>query len=234
MSLQIKNLHVSVDDKKILKGIDLEIRPGQVLALMGPNGSGKSSLCQAIMGHPNYQITQGKLNFNNHDLKKLSIEKRSKLGIALSWQNSPTIKGVKFNNFLKKISQQDFNYDLGKKLLNRQMGLNFSGGEKKIAEIMQILSLKTKLVLLDEIDSGLDLENIKVISQLIKQELIKKKVSIIIVTHGGEILNWIKPDKTIVIVDGEIVCENKDYKEVLETIKKYGYEKCKRCSLSAS
>jgi len=236
MLLEIKNLKVKANNKEILKGINLAVKQGQVQALLGPNASGKSTLAQVIVGHPKYQVSQGKIFFNQKEIIKLSPEKRAKLGLALTWQNPPTIKGVKLSQLLKKIAKKKVsNKKLGldSDLLAREVNLDFSGGEKKMSELLQILSLNPKLVILDEIDSGLDLKRLDKVAKIIKKQFLNKKISVLLITHSGTILRFLKPSLTNVMLKGKIICKEKDYKKVLKVIKKYGYEKCKKCKLLA-
>ena len=233
MLLEIKNLKVKTDNKEILKGINLKIKTGEVQALLGPNASGKSTLVQIISGNPKYKSIKGKIFFNGKEISKLPPEKRVKMGIALSWQNPPAIKGVKFSELLEKISKSaplrgKLLAMTKTNLLNREINVDFSGGEKKISELLQILSLKPKLVIFDEIDSGLDLKKVEIVAKIIKRELLDKNVSVLIITHSGEILKFLKPKIVSIIIDGRIICQGKDYRQVLKTIKKYGYEKCKK------
>jgi len=227
--LKIENLRVKANHQEILKGINLKIEKKQIQAILGPNGSGKSVLCQTILGNPKYKITQGKIIFQEKNINKLPPEKRVKLGLALSWQNPPSLRGIKLVDLLKKISQEKIKIEEGKHLLNRQVNLDFSGGEKKISELLQLLSLKPKLVIFDEIDSGLDLEKIKKIAKIIKKEFVDRGISLLIITHNGEILKFLKPQLTNVMIKGKIVCQQKNFQKVLKTIKKYGYEKCQKC-----
>ena len=239
MFLEIKNLKVQGNGKQILKGVNLEIKKGDVQVLLGPNASGKSTLCHAILGNPKYKITSGQIFFQGKDITNFTPEKRVRLGLALSFQSPPAIKGVKTSKLLNKISviknsklkglEQIFN----KHLLKRDVNLDFSGGEKKMSELIQILVLNPKLVIFDEVDSGLDLKKIRSVAEMIKKELIDKKISVLLVTHSGSILNFLKPNITNVMVSGKIVCRDKNYKKVLKTIKKYGYEKCKKCPFLA-
>jgi len=240
MFLQVKNLKVQGNGKQILKGVNLQIKKGDVQVLLGPNASGKSTLCHTILGNPKYKVTAGKIFFQGKEITNLAPEKRVKLGLALSFQSPPTIKGVKISQLLDKIStvknsklkdlkQQIFD----KRLLKRDINLDFSGGEKKTSELMQVLALNPKLVIFDEVDSGLDLKKIRNVAKIIKKELINKKISVLLITHSGEILRFLKPKMTNVIIDGKIICEQKDYKKVLRTIKKYNYEKCKKRALSS-
>lgn len=231
--LEIKNLKVKANDKEILKGIDLRIKRGEIQALLGPNASGKTSLCHAILGNPKYKITQGKIFFWGKDITKFPPEKRVKLGIALAWQAPPAIKGVKLSQLLEKVSQKRFKISEGKELLEREINVDFSGGEKKISELLQVLALSPKLVIFDEIDSGLDIKRVGKVAKLIKKEFINKDISVLLITHWGQILKFLTPDITNVMVDGKIICKEKDYEKVLKTIKKYGYEKCKECPFLA-
>lgn len=234
MFLEIKNLHVQANGKEILNGLNLKIGRGETRALLGPNASGKTSLSQIIAGNPKYKITSGKIIFQDKDITNLSPEERVKLGIVLVWQSPPNIKGVKLSTLLEKISKvKNIHLEEAEPLLNREINLDFSGGEKKISELLQVLSLKPKLVIFDEIDSGLDIKRLEKTAKIIKEKLIKENVSILIITHWGEVLNFLKPDSTNVLVDGKIICQEKDFKKVLKTIKKYGFAKCKECPFLA-
>lgn len=232
--LDVKKIYVKANGKEIIKGLDLQIKPGQIQALLGPNASGKSTLAQTLAGSSKYRITKGSVFFNNREIKRLSPEKRVGLGLVLSWQSPPAIKGVKFSNLLQKISKREINIKGSENLLDREVNLDFSGGEKKMADLIQILSLNPKLVILDEIDSGLDLKKTETVAKIIRKSLLGKGVSVLLITHSGTILNFLKPDVTNVIVSGRIICQEKDFRKVLNTIKRYGYEKCKKCKLSSN
>jgi Fe-S cluster assembly ATP-binding protein len=234
MLLEVKNLKVESNGEKILKGVDFKINLGETQALLGPNASGKSTLAQVILGNPKYKISQGQILFRGKNITRLPPEKRVKLGMALSWQNPPAIKGVKFFQLLDKISRRRIeNEKLGinQDLLKRELNLDLSGGEKKLSELLQVLSLNPKLVILDEIDSGLDLRRLEKVARVIKKELINKKISVLLITHSGEILRFLKPKVTNVMINGRIICRQEDFRKVLRTIKKYGYEKCKERAL---
>jgi Fe-S cluster assembly ATP-binding protein len=227
--LEVKNLRVESDKKELLKGVNLRIREGEVQALLGPNGSGKTVLVQAITGNPKYKITGGKILFEGKDITKFPPEKKAKLGIALAWQTPPNIKGVKLSQLLELIEKTKVEIDDGKNLLEREVNVGFSGGEKRISELVQLLALHPKLAIFDEIDSGLDMKKIEKVAKIIKEKFIDQKKSILLITHSGEILNYLKPDLISIMLDGKIICQNRDLNKVLKTIKKYGYENCKKC-----
>jgi Fe-S cluster assembly ATP-binding protein len=227
--LRVKNLKVVAEKKEILKGVNLEMKEGEIQALLGPNASGKSTLAQAISGNPKYKITEGKILFLGKDITRLSPDKRVKMGIALAWQTPPPVKGVKFFQVLERISREKVEIEDGKNLFEREINVDFSGGEKKISELIQVLALKPKLAIFDEIDSGLDIKRVEKVAKIIREKLVGEGVSVLIITHSGEILNYLKPNLVSVMLDGKIVCQSKDFEKVLRTIKKYGYEKCKEC-----
>jgi len=233
--VKIEKLKVEGNGKKILKGINLKIKRGEIQTLLGPNASGKSTLAQVILGNPKYKITEGRIFWGKKEITKMSPEKRVKLGIALSWQSPPAVKGVKLSQLLEKITKTKNRIQIADpQLLEREINVDFSGGEKKISELTQIISLNPKLVIFDEIDSGLDIKRLERVAEIIKRELLKKNVSILLITHWGQILTYLKPDLVNVMLDGKIICKEKDFKKVMRVIKKYGYEKCKKCKLLAS
>ena len=227
--LRVKNLKVVAEKKEILKGVNLEMKEGEIQALLGPNASGKSTFAQVILGNPKYKIIKGKILFLGKDITKLPPEKRVKMGIALAWQTPPQVRGVKFSQLLEKISKEEVEIEDGKNLFEREINVDFSGGEKKISELIQVLALKPKLAIFDEIDSGLDIKRVEKVAKMIKEKLVREGVSVLLITHSGEILNYLKPNLVSVMLDGKIVCQSKDFEKVLKTIKKYGYEKCKEC-----
>jgi len=230
--LKIKNLSVRVGGKDILRKINLEIKKAEIHALLGPNASGKSTLVYTIMGFPDYQIIEGEINFKGKNIGSISIEERAKLGIALAFQHPPIIKGIKLSKLLEKISKQVINikeFPIKSDLLSREINIGFSGGERKLSEIMQIISLSPSFVIFDELDSGLDVEMLEKLAIIIKDKLLNNDVSILLITHRGSILHFLKPDFAHVIINGELVCSSRDWKDMWETIRKYGYEKCKEC-----
>jgi len=186
--LKIKNLSVRVGDKDILRKINLEIKKAEIHALLGPNASGKSTLVYTMMGFPGYQIIEGEINFKGKNIGSISIEERAKLGIALAFQHPPIIKGIKLSKLLEKISKQVINikeFPIKSDLLSREINVGFSGGEKKLSEIMQIISLSPSLVIFDELDSGLDVEMLEKLAIIIKDKLLNNDVSILLITHRG-------------------------------------------------
>ncbi|MDH3004413.1 MAG: Fe-S cluster assembly ATPase SufC [Candidatus Shikimatogenerans sp. JK-2022] len=231
--LLIKNLYCSINKNLIIKNLNLTIYNKEIHILMGPNGSGKSTLSYILTGKPEYNINKGKIIFNKKKINNLSPEKISKLGIFLSFQNPIEIDGISILNFLKYLNKKiklKYIYKLCKKLninyknLKRFLNLGFSGGEKKKNEILQMLVLKPKLIILDEIDSGLDIDTIKIIFKVIKNYLYKRKIcSLLIITHNTNIIKYIKPNKVHIINNGNIIKDG-NYKLISE-INNFGYKK---------
>ncbi len=227
--LEIKDLHVSVESKEILKGINLSIAKGEVHAIMGPNGSGKSTLSQAIFGHPAYAVTQGSITFKGQDIVSLTPDKRANLGLFLAFQQPHSIPGVKIGSFLKQaINAQRHAADpkakslkirefremlesamdalhMDKGFADRYLNDGFSGGEKKKAEILQMAMLKPDISVLDEIDSGLDVDALKVVSAGVNLLRSESDMGVLIITHYPRILKYIEPDHVHVLLDGKIV-----------------------------
>jgi len=226
--LVIKNLQVRVEDTEILKGVNLTIRSGEVHAVMGPNGTGKSTLAYALMGHPKYKITEGEATLDGKDLLDLDPNERSKLGLFLAFQYPVAVPGVSVANFLrtainahrkgqdpedKGISIPDFRKKLKEKMAlldmdesfaGRYLNDGFSGGEKKRVEILQMATLEPKISILDETDSGLDIDALKIVAHGIKA-VNKKDQGILVITHYQRILNYITPDYVHVMLNGRIV-----------------------------
>ncbi len=239
-TLKIEDLHVNVDDKEILKGVSLEIGSGQVHALMGPNGNGKSTLLQTIMGHPRYKVTKGTITLDGEDVLAMSVDERSKKGLFLGMQNPQEISGVTNSDFLKAalnsrrdkpISLFEFyklmegnikKLKMKEDLAHRFVNDGFSGGEKKRNEILQMMILKPKIALLDEIDSGLDVDAIKLVADAINDIRSKGDLGLMIVSHYDRFFGIIKPTHAHVIVDGKIVVEGDN--ELVEKIDNDGYD----------
>lgn len=238
--LQIQKLHVSTDGKEILKGLNLEIKQGEIHAVMGPNGSGKSSLSLALMGHPRYQITSGTIKLDGKDLTVLTPDKRAKLGLFLAMQYPVAVAGVSVFNLLRtanknlgksKASALEFQEQVKKqmrglkideKFLTRAINDGFSGGEKKKAEILQLQVLKPKYAVLDETDSGLDVDALKIVSQGINN-VFSKNIGILLITHYQRILKYVKPNFVHILIDGKIVKSGGE--ELAEMVEEKGYEK---------
>lgn len=220
--LEVKDLHVSVQDKEILHGIDLNIKKGEVHVLMGPNGTGKSTLGYALIGNPKYEITQGSIIFNGEDLTEESVDKRAKAGMFLSFQNPLEVPGVTLSSFIRSALEQitgertkvwDFKkklkatmdiLDMDHEYADRDLNVGFSGGEKKKAEILQLLMLEPSFAILDETDSGLDVDAVRTVSAGIEEYQRRCKGSLLIITHSTKILESLKVDKTHVMIEGKI------------------------------
>ncbi len=226
--LEIRNLHVSIEDKEILKGLDLTIEQGKVHAIMGPNGTGKSTLAYTLMGHPSYTVTQGEVIFKGQNVLELEPDERSRLGIFLAFQYPVAIPGVTVANFLrtainsrrraenpedKGIPIPEFRKMLKEKMSMLKMDQNFagrylndgfSGGEKKRAEILQMATLQPEIAILDETDSGLDIDALRIVSEGVNT-LMNKDLGVLVITHYQRLLNYIKPDYVHVMLGGRIV-----------------------------
>lgn len=242
--LKIKQLSVSVGEREILHGIDLNIRTGETHVLFGPNGSGKTTLLMAIMGSPKYQVTRGSIIFKGRNIVGLPIDERARLGIGMSLQRPPVIRGVKTRHIVaacireqakeEHITRLAVRADLAD-FLDRDVNYGFSGGEIKRSELLQLLAQDPELALLDEPESGVDLENIALIGQLINELLHKehpmrqRKHAGLIITHTGHILDYVNARTGYVLLDGKLICEG-DPREILETIKSKGYRECWKCA----
>lgn len=240
MLLEIKNLTANVNEKEILKDFNLAINPGEIHAIMGPNGTGKSTLSKIIMGNKDYQIEKGDILFEGKSILSLSTDKRANLGIFLSMQNPISIEGVKNSEFLKtalkaktgeNIRIFDFiklidknikDLDMKEEMIHRSLNQGASGGERKKNEILQMKLLKPKFIILDELDSGLDVDSLKIVCDNINQyKKENKDVSILIITHYPRILEYLKPDYVHVMKEGNIKV-TKDLEFAFE-IEKNGY-----------
>lgn len=245
--LKIKNLHASIDDKEILKGINLEIKAGEVHAIMGPNGSGKSTLSSVIAGKEEFEMTEGEIIFENEDLTELDPEERAHRGIFLSFQYPVEIPGVSVTNFmkasinahrksqglndmpanelLKLIREKSELLEIDRKFLSRSLNQGFSGGEKKRNEIFQMAMLNPKLAILDETDSGLDIDALKVVANGVNK-LRNSDNAVLLITHYQRLLDYIVPDVVHVMVDGRIVKSGP--KELAYELEEKGYDWLKR------
>ncbi len=243
--LEIKNLHVSIDKKPVLNGLTLTIKPGEIHAIMGPNGGGKSTLCNVIMGHPKYTITDGDILFNEKSILDLESHERALMGLFLAFQYPKEIQGVTLEEFLLaayRAHQKHLNPDkppvlvfrfkkmlrelmrkfkMDEKFAERYLNHGFSGGEKKKSEILQMAVLQPKVAIMDETDSGLDVDALKIVCDGINQ-LQSNKMGTLIVTHYHRILNHIKPTHVHVLKEGKIV--KSGGKEFAKELCKTGYE----------
>ena len=242
MKLDIINLSVMVDNKLVLKDFNLSLDNGKIYVLMGPNGTGKSTLSRVIMGDSNYKVMSGDILFNGNSILDKSVDERSRMGIFLAMQYPMEIEGVSNQDFLrtamsskegKQVGLYDFimKYEkaseelkMDKNLIHRPLNVGFSGGEKKKNEVLQMKLLKPSLVILDELDSGLDVDSLKIVSSNIKDYIKENKdATLLIITHHQKVLEYIKPDYVKVLYNGKIV-DSGDYKLSLE-IEEKGYEK---------
>lgn len=242
--LAVKNLCVSVLDKPILYNIDLNIAPGTIHAIMGPNGSGKSSLAYTLMGHPHYMITAGAIALNGVDIANMSVHERVRNGLFLSFQHPCEIPGVSIVSFLKEaysavtgisVSVIDFQkllYEHCEQLLidpsfiTRGLNDGFSGGEKKRLEMLQLLVLQPKIAILDEIDSGLDIDSLKIVAEGIKRAYQENPMmSIVLITHYQRILNYIVPDYVHVVCNGRIISSGDA--NIAQALEQRGYDEFK-------
>jgi Fe-S cluster assembly ATP-binding protein len=245
--LEIKNLHVSIDGKEILKGVDLTLRQGEVHALMGPNGSGKSTLSYALMGHPNYEITEGSAILNGIDLLPLEADERAKAGLFLAFQYPTSIPGVTVASFLRHavtnirktdrkegeelIPMREFRKELRGSMdelgmdpdfARRYLNEGFSGGEKKRAEVLQLAMLRPAFAILDETDSGLDIDAVRIVSEGVNRVAERQGTGVLVITHYQRILTYIKPQHVHILFGGKIV-ENGG-PELVDQLEREGYD----------
>lgn len=236
--LEIKNLHVGIEDKEILKGVNLMIQSGEVHAIMGPNGTGKSTLASALMGHPKYQVTEGEVFLDGHNLLEMEVDERARAGLFLAMQYPAEVPGVTNSDFMRQAVKATSGKDVGlfefaikyekaveelkmrPDLAHRYLNEGFSGGERKRNEILQLKMLKPKFAILDEIDSGLDVDALKIVGENVS-DLINKDFGCILITHYQRILDYIHPTNVHIMIDGKIVLSGG--KELIEKIDKNGY-----------
>ena len=240
-TLEIKDLHVSIEDKEILKGINLTVNTGEIHAIMGPNGTGKSTLSSAIMGHPSYEVTQGEVLLDGVNILELEVDERAKAGLFLAMQYPSEITGVtnadfmrsainakreegqeiNLMQFIKKLDKEMDFLDIDQDMAQRYLNEGFSGGEKKRNEILQLMMLEPKFAILDEIDSGLDIDALKVVSKGINQ-MRGEDFGALMITHYQRLLNYITPDKVHVMYGGKVVKSGGP--ELAKRLEEEGYE----------
>lgn len=241
-TLEIKNLHVSIEGNEILKGINLTIKGGQFHAVMGPNGTGKSTLASAIMGHPKYKITEGSIHLNGENVLEMEVDERARAGLFLGMQYPSEISGVTTSDFLRSsinarraegdeislmkfIKEMDGTLDdleIDQNMAQRYLNEGFSGGEKKRNEILQLMMIKPEIAILDEIDSGLDIDALKIVSAGINKLRNEKSFGCLIITHYQRLLNYITPDYVHIIMQGRIVKSGGP--ELAKRLEEEGYE----------
>ena len=240
MILEIKELHADAEQRNVLKGVNLKIGPGELHVLMGPNGSGKTTLAKSIMGHPQVKITKGEITVDGIVINDLPVNERAKLGLFLQFQNPVEIEGLGIVNFLnsargalnkEKITYKEFMGEIKKSgeslklrndLIGRSLNYGFSGGEKKKMEVLQMAILQPKLAILDEPDSGLDIDAVKTVAENINEIRRKTNASILLITHYSRILNYMEPQFIHIMDDGKVTREGG--KELIEQIEKEGYK----------
>jgi Fe-S cluster assembly ATP-binding protein len=239
--LEIRNLHVRTEDREILRGVDLVVRRGELHALMGPNGSGKSTLANTIMGHPDYEVTDGEVLFDGTNIVELAPHERAKLGLFLAFQYPVAIPGVSVANFLRMainarreepIKMKEFAaqltaavelLDVDRTFTSRHLNDGFSGGEKKRAEVLQMAMLRPEIAVLDETDSGLDIDALRTVAEGVRKLHLDQGLGCLIITHYQRILDYIKPEFVHVMMDGRIVLEGGN--EVVERLEREGYDR---------
>ena len=245
VALSIEQLTVEVEGREILHGINLEMGLGETHVLFGPNGSGKTTLLMTIMGFPKYRVTKGKIVFKGQDVTMLPLDERARLGIGMSFQRPPVVRGVKTRDMvaacLRGRAQKESISQLAEKanladFLDREINYGFSGGEIKRSELMQLLGQKPELTLIDEPESGVDLVNIALIGELINELLekdcpiLERKCMGLIITHTGHILDYVNARTGYVMCNGLVGCEGAP-REILATIREKGYQECVACFL---
>jgi Fe-S cluster assembly ATP-binding protein len=239
--LDIEDLHVKVGDKEVLHDINLHIGEGETHVLLGPNGSGKTTLLMTIMGYSQYTITEGKIIFKGEDVTKMKAHERAKRGVGMLFQRPPTISGLKLGKLLTAISRtksenipelaQSLHMD---KFLDRDINKGFSGGEIKRSEVLQLTIQNPDFIMLDEPESGVDIENISLIGNAIgsllekDKRIVKRQKSGLVITHTGYILDYLETDRGHVMCDGQIKCHGNP-REIMKDIKERGYRECLEC-----
>ena len=243
--IEIKNMTVSVEGKKILNGVDLTIGDGETVVLFGPNGSGKTTLLKTIMGMPQYKVESGTIIYRGNEITACSLDERARLGIGMVYQNPPAVRGVKLKEMLRICMEKNGTYkeerisEAAEKLnltdfLDRDINLGFSGGELKRSELLQLFAQNPEFVMLDEPDSGVDLVNINLVGIVINELLEKDKrkdkriKAGLIITHAGYILDYVNADRAYVMLDGAVTCSGNP-RDVLEDIRTKGFKGCMQC-----
>lgn len=232
MLLKIQNLRVSIGGKEILHGIDMEIPKGETHVLFGPNGSGKTTLIKTVMGFPDHEITKGEIRLDDSVLNDTPINERAKKGVGVAFQEPPEIRGVKLGNLLRILGGRPEELvrktNLDKAFLDRELNVGFSGGEKKRVEMAQMFALRPGLLVLDEPDSGVDVDSLKLLGDEVSRYVKETGASVLVVTHTGHILRHLKPKKAHVIINGKNACSGKP-RFIWKQITEKGYGWCLKC-----
>ena len=241
--LKIVDLHAEAGDREILKGVNLTVEEGQTCVLFGPNGSGKSTLMATIMGYSTIKVTSGKILFKGKDITDLPVDERAKMGIGMMMQRPPNIYGVKLGDLIKASAPENGDTVIEgadkfkmENFLDREVNVGFSGGEIKRSELLQLTAQKPEFILLDEPESGVDLENIDLIGNKVHDLLYdtcpgsRRHVSSLVITHTGQIMDYIGADRGYVMKNGRIQCSGNPL-ELLREIKKNGYRQCDACKI---
>ncbi|MGE5173438.1 MAG: ABC transporter ATP-binding protein [Betaproteobacteria bacterium] len=243
--IEIRNLSVSVEGKRILNAVNLHIGRGESIVLFGPNGSGKTSLLKTIMGIPQYRVESGTIIYRGEEITQRNIDERARLGIGIAFQHPPAVRGVKLEDMLRicmeksGVFKEERVIEAAEKLncmefLDRDVNLGFSGGEIKRSELLQLLVQNPEFVMFDEPDSGVDLVNINLVGRVMNELLEKDKREDkrtkggLIITHAGHILDYVNADRAYVMLDGTVSCSGNP-RDILEDIRTKGYEECVRC-----
>jgi Fe-S cluster assembly ATP-binding protein len=239
--LEIRNLHVRTEEREILRGVDLVVRRGELHALMGPNGSGKSTLANTIMGHPGYEVTDGEVLFDGENITELAAHERAKLGLFLAFQYPVAIPGVSVANFLRlainaqreePIRVKEFGaqlrravelLDVEDSFTSRHLNDGFSGGEKKRAEVLQMAMLRPQIAVLDETDSGLDIDALRTVAEGVQKLHDDQGLGVLIITHYQRILDYVRPEFVHIMIDGRIVMNGGN--ELVERLEREGYDR---------
>jgi Fe-S cluster assembly ATP-binding protein len=242
--LEIRDLHVRTEEREILRGVDLDVSRGEIHALMGPNGSGKSTLANTLLGHPSYEITQGTIAFKGEDITEAEPHERAKAGLFLAFQYPVAIPGVSVANFLRMainakrdepIQVKQFRthlqhavelLDVDREFTSRHLNDGFSGGEKKRAEILQMAMLRPDVAILDETDSGLDIDALRTVAEGVQRLHDEQGLGALIITHYQRILHYVRPDFVHVMIDGRIVLEGGV--ELVERLEREGYDQIRQ------
>ncbi|MGQ9759997.1 MAG: Fe-S cluster assembly ATPase SufC [Candidatus Methanomethylicaceae archaeon] len=239
MLLEVQDLHVSVEKKEVLRGINLKVEKGDIIAIMGQNASGKTTLALTLAGFPQYTITKGRILFEGEDLTFKAIYERAKAGLAIAFQSPPSIRGIRLGDMiaisgginpwhskfprdfvegvLRRVNLDPEHY------MNRELNVGFSGGERKRSELAQIIAMRPKLIILDEVDSGVDIDSLKILEGNLKEYIKVNKCATIIITHHRYILNYLMPKEIHIMSNGRI-CLSGTYDELVPKIERYGYE----------